>query len=198
MHRSIHQYFTNCSFELGQTENCRAESGHAARAICVDLVMVTHIVSLLVFGNLKHGVFKWWTSWPIWINLVKKGRAEYVGVCHWKNWNLNWSHPGFRIKLKTKTFADRAWHSQTQAFVSDLFLFQSLAGFLSLKQFLLFGTIYGKQTKEQSPINPYTYDYWIYYFIWTGAELFASKTSQTPVWLYSSFLALVASMQMYS
>lgn len=66
---------------------------------------------------------------------------------------------GFGIKLKTKTFADRARHSQTRAFVSDLFLFQSLAGFLSLKQFLLFGTIYGKQTKEQSPVNPYTFDY---------------------------------------
>lgn len=76
MHRSIHQYFTNCSFELGRVWK----------------------TSNMVF-------FKWRTSWPLWINLVKKkkkGRAEYVDNCHWKNWKLNWSHPGFQEALGSR------------------------------------------------------------------------------------------------
>lgn len=94
----------------------------------------------------------------------KKDRAEQVDISHLKNWKLNWSPQDtdditlkfpFRlsgccgIKFKMKTFTNRARHSQTPAYVSDLLLQRTGIVRGSLEQFSVCGTIYGKQIKEQ-------------------------------------------------
>lgn len=105
----------------------------------------------------------------------EKDRAEQVDISHRKNWKSNWSpqdtadislkfpprlSEGFGIKFRMKTFTNSARHSQSPVYVSDLLLFQSFAGFLSLEQFLVYGTIYGKQRNKESdqPIHVWWLD----------------------------------------
>lgn len=99
-------------FQIGSnlTEHCRVESEHAGCAICLDVAMVTHFVSLLMLGNLRRGVFRWLASWLIWIGLVfRTEQSKWIFLIE-KTGNQTGpprklltsasnSHPGFQRSL---------------------------------------------------------------------------------------------------
>lgn len=138
------QYINISQIALSNWVKLNWTSQGAGSAICLDVAMVAHFASCRMFWNHKpvfsgdwHGLFG-----LIW---GKNDRTEQVDISHlknWKNWApqdtaditlfLNFSPwcPGvFGIKFQMKTFTRRAWHRETEAYVSDLPPFQSSAEF---------------------------------------------------------------------